>query len=444
MTAVLWMLACVADGQDSGRLASSLAIDPEILQVADTPMRRVRWSTGAPSSGEVRYGQSGLDSVVADDVFGTEHDVWVPGPGVGTEWQLQVGSEGDEQTWLSEVFSIEAVSGPVDLPVPEVTIPADAEMTGFELLPLSWPGGGYVAVLNRVGLPLWWHATSSTSTFRTRLNPTGPVISYIQGLPEEGPQTLISTTLDGIETQIGLPNGIHHDFLALPDGSFVTLRYIHRQVGDQVVKSDALQVIHPDGTTRELWDSWDAFEWPGGGLEDGFGALSWPHTNSLFYDEANGKILLSFYYLGSIGQIDVETGSLDWLLGGESSDWTIVGEPFSFQHGPILFDEGRGLTLLSNGDATQGASAVAMAYELDETAGTATQSWRFDDEGAHTHVLLGGCDPVSDGSYTVNWGTRGVMQRVSPEGEVRWSISSRLGSFFGFSQHMTDFVGASQ
>lgn len=444
MVEIVLLLACVAGEQETGSVGSKFLLEPEVSQVLDTPMRRVKWSTPEATVGEVRYGKTELDMVVIDDEVGTEHDVWVPGLGIGTDWELQVVAEVGGEPTYSEIFAVESVGGPANLPMPKPTVSATTELSGFSLVPVQWPGGGYVTVLNGSGTPIWWKDMVTSATFRARYHASGPTISYINGLPEEGPSELVSTTLDGIETRIPLVPGIHHDFLALPDGSFVTIRYVEHVLDGGVMKSDLMEHVQPDGSVRKVWDTFDAFEWPGGGLEDGFGRFSWPHANSMYYDAKNEKILVSLYYLGTIAQIDLATGQLDWMLGGEFSDWTIVGESFSFQHGPALFDEGRGLTLLDNGDALLGDAGVARAYLLDEGTRTATATWKFDNNGAYTHLLLGGVDPVPGGAYAVNWGTRGVLQRVSAEGDVELELSSNMGSFFGFTEHLAEFAGASR
>ena len=440
------LFACVDPvGDVAGTVAGQMILRPEVTQAAATPVHRVRWTTSEPSSGRVTYGVDALDRVVGDDVVATEHDVFVAGIAAGEPWYLQAVSQVGDDTLTSPVFSISETSAPPDLPIPTLTVPPGDEIGGFTLLPMDTPHASYVIILDRMGLPVWWRPAQAQATYRAQYEPQGPAVTWVETDPDSGEQTFVTSTLDGVETRVPAPLEAHHDFVKLPEGGFVTLVYVDHVIDGITVRTDSLQEVLPDGSVLELWNSFDTFDWNGDGTVGEDSRVAWPHANSLSYDAERRKLLVSFYFLDTVGQIDRDTGNLDWLLGGQLSDWTVAGAGFDSQHGPLSFDGGQGLTLLNNGPPDSGSTAaVAMRYALDHDAMVATPTWTFDHDAAYTGVLLGNVDWLADDTALVNWGTAGVLDRVNEAGEVRWSVAFRLGTFTMFSQHLSEFAGATR
>ncbi len=159
------------------------------------------------------------------------------------------------------------------------------------------------------------------------------------------------------------------------------------------------------------------------------------HINSLDR-QSGGDYVVSARHLDAVFRIDRDTGDVQWILSSEpdggflpnSNDarrLTIVGDPLRGprrQHDARLV--GNVLTLLDNRTGTADP-ARAVAYEIDETAGTATLLWQIDEPQGRSSAGLGSVRVGSDGSRLVNWG--GLLQPMFTEfdaaGESVLSIS---------------------
>lgn len=413
-----------------------------ISQVGDTPVHRVAWTTAEATTGEVRYGTEGLDLVVTDDVVGTEHEVVVAGIGAGLAWQAQAVSEGESGASSSEIFDVEPVYLPSHLSEPTVEGPASDELDGFELVPLPSGDVGSVVLLNRLGQIAWWVDASLSFHYRARFSAATQTVSWLEATTSPEGVEFVSATLDQVETRVAAPALSHHDFALTPEGGFLTLVLDERDFDGQIVYGEALVEVGADGVEREIWSTWDSLEWDGGGKVNTDGTIEWPHANSMHFDAEQGKVLVSLHSINTVVQIDRESGDLDWKFGGAWSDWDILGDPVIGQHGPMSFDGGNGLAVLCNGEISD--AAVARAYTLDPESMVATPLAEFDHDAKYTGVLLGNVSWAGDGTYVVDWGSAGVIDRVSVDDGLVWSAAFRMGLFVGFSEHVPDFAGVTR
>lgn len=447
---ILALLACTS--ADSARdtvgseTATPATIEVTVTQAADTPVHRVQWSTSSASTGEVRYGTDDLSNVIADDTVGADHDMWIAGIASGAEWSLQVVSEAEGAVATSEVIPIAAASAPPWVLAPTLTVPPADEVAGFQLCAKTGPQSGFVTLLNRDGAPVWWAETLPMASYRARYDSATATFSWIEAGTDGADASFVTSTFDGVQTRIPAPSTVHHDFAVLEGGGFVTLALEDREIDGVTVRGERVVEVSADGTNRTLWTSWDTLSWPGdAGKKNEDGTVEWPHANSLHYDSARQKVLVSLLYLDAVVQIDRPTAALDWSFGGEGSDWAIDGEGFAGQHGPMSFADGAGMALLDNGTPGQVEdAAVARVYDLEAEAKTATPRWSFDAGGSHTGVLLGNAEWLADDSVVVNWGSAGTISRVDATGTTRWEVAFGLGTYTGFSDHVADLAGATR
>lgn len=432
------LLACIDPDCAMGAGSSSYAIEVDVVQAGDTPVRHVRWTTKEASTGEVRFGVDGLDYVLTDDLVGTEHDVTVLGVGAGIPWRLQAVSETKDGVITSDIVEIAATPLPSDLTEPSVQTAGAGGAGGFELLPLPAGDRGTIILINDLGQIVWWVDCSLRINYRARYNAANQTVSWMESDAESGEVELVTATLDQTIVRTPGPSLSHHDFALTPDGSFISLVLDEHDVDGRIVYSDSLVETYADGTTRVIWNSWDDFPWTGGGKFNTDGTIEYPHANSLHLDIARGKLLVSLHSINTVVQIDHESGALDWKFGGEWSDWSVGGEQFSGQHGPMSFDGENGLALMSNGEDV--SPAVARIYTLDPETMVASPLLTFDHGGEYTGVLLGNVTWVGDGTFVANWGSAGVVERMQVDGGLVWSMALKLGSFAGFSEHVTDFA----
>ncbi len=373
-------------------------LEPTVEQDGDTPVRRVRWTTPAVSTGAVEFGVGGFTHQVASDEPAREHEVIVAGVGAGQEWQLRVVAKGASSSWESEVVDIPADHPPTDLPLPD-------------------------------GRAAWWSEPEATRGFRVRYSEANGEISWLASdSPEEGPVFRVSS-LTGEVQSIPAPTWAHHDFVHLADGRLVVLAHDSRTLEGIEVSGETIQVVSPDGSVRQAWSSWDRWAWDGTGKGGEGGKVEWPHANGLWVNEAGTTAWVSLFYPACIVEISLVDGRENHIIGGEFSTWTVEGSGFLAQHSPVVSEDGRTLWLMDNGIGGAGAASEARAYALDPGSRTARETLRFDDGGAHEAILLGDVIPLDGGASFVNWGTGGTVQTIDTTLTVDWQLDFSLGAF---------------
>ena len=126
------------------------------------------------------------------------------------------------------------------------------------------------------------------------------------------------------------------------------------------------------------------------------GDLDWSHSNGLFYDPSDDSYLISIRHQDAIAKIGLADGELKWILGdpaGWSAPWSgKLLQPASeiewqyHQHDPSLTSDGCVLCF-DNGNcravpyaprrAPHETYSRAVAFRIDEGAGTVTEAWSF-------------------------------------------------------------------
>jgi hypothetical protein len=138
------------------------------------------------------------------------------------------------------------------------------------------------------------------------------------------------------------------------------------------------------------------------------------HINSIgLVDDGSGDYVVSARHLDAVFRVDRGTGDVAWILGSlpvgapqksGAQRLTIVGDP---RNGPRRSHDARMtgdvLTLFDNRTDT-GQPARAVAYRIDETAGTATMLWQIETPTGVSAPGLGSNRVAADGSVLVSWG----------------------------------------
>ena len=238
----------------------------------------------------------------------------------------------------------------------------------------------------------------------------------------------------------------HHTFEELPDGTMaflaVDVRFTEtwgNVVGDRIVE------LAPDGTTRDVFSTWDWFEVK---ENDAFNAgfypqgHDWTHGDSLFYDEDRDTYLLSFRNIDTVAEVDRSTGTLLQHLGGEDSGYTFLppGSAFTYPHSVQRLTSGH-LLLTASGEIDGSMQTWASEYAVDESAGTLEEIWTYGRGEGFFAYALGGARRLDNGNTLVNWGTVGLLREVTPRGEVVWEMASEMGNYFGRTAILQDPSG---
>jgi hypothetical protein len=284
---------------------------------------------------------------------------------------------------------------------PEVTpvVTLENEVTpGFVILGVT---GGWASIYDYAG-ELVWAYKMPISGVMPRVDFTYDARSIIarDGNPsgQAGGQ-IRRVTLDGeTETAITLDRS-HHDFTATPDNGIVFFTG-HTDSCGKLVKMAA------DGTFSDLFVVADAFDSIAATGNDRC------HMNSLHYHEVDDSI--SFSVLNEDAYVKISSaGVLEWVLGGDESDFSGDGSSWERQHGHMMPDENH---LLFFNNRSNGETALAVEVELDRTAKTATKIFEY--EGGGSSQTLGDVQRLPSGNTLVTYCNDGLQHEVNADQEL--------------------------
>ena len=312
-------------------------------------------------------------------------------------------------------------------------------------------GSGYVTILDRNGVPVWYKRVVG-DLIDVQRRADGRLV-MVQSLgPRYGvdadrgylAMSLFGTVVDEL---LAVPDpslpGIampadHHEYISLPGGGRALLVYpvvaedlssVGGAVNDEIADG-VIQEIAADDSLIWSWRTRDHF-----GIDVSYPVRWGPfpdyagnevdvyHLNSLQQvTDGSGDYVVSARHMDNAFRVDRATGAVEWVLGQVPPDspagtlaaqLTIVGDPRGGPRRPHDARlDGDVLTLYDNRTDT-GEAARAVAYQLDLAAGTATMLWQIEDEAGRSSPGLGSNRVTHDGTVLVSWG--GGIQPVFGE-----------------------------
>lgn len=334
--------------------------------------------------------------------------------------------------WEGDVRACDGVVTTENLPAGLPTWRVSGEPSWEHLLGVAMGQHYALFVIDGLGRVRWHHlqdnlldvATSSDGS-RLHHNTVDP-----QRLDDIGAVVTLDWAGDTLE-QVPA-EGMHHSFTMLPEGGFAYLAIDVRDWTDpqtgltEPVVGDALWEVSADGSRRQVFTLWDHAEpVPHEHWDDRFYAQGrdWSHGNDLSYDDGSGRYLLSMANLDAVVEVSRETGDIErWI---SPDRWTISGEVFDYPHTPSWVGPDR-LLVFSFAEGAIGA----IEYAVDDDAQRLEAVWshtRSDD----LMSFLGSAQRLGGGSTLINYGASGLIEEVSPDGEVLWRLESAFGSWVG-------------
>lgn len=227
-------------------------------------------------------------------------------------------------------------------------------------------------------------------------------------------------------------NDTHHDMLELPSGNFLILC---AAVDGKSIEDAICEIDRETGEILRFWDLTNYF--PVGNRDEngdmisdinyGTGAHDYIHINSIDYREEDHSVIIGSRQQDALFQLNLETGSLDWILSDPADLWTPmsesklltpVGSDFEYLYGQhnvrwlpngdiLAFDNGawRGKTPETNLPPSEGYSR-AVRLSVDEVAGTVEQLWQFGKElGSDAlSTFISNVQYLGENHYLVNFG----------------------------------------
>lgn len=345
------------------------------------------------------------------------------------------------------------------------------------------PSGSYTVIFDERGAPVWYKRSPESlinlQPFRSgelsaSTQPVAPAQFF--GTPDDdlahwtfGLDGVVTRTLK-TDDQLMSPVD-HHEFIDGPDDGWTIISYPYRegvdttgmpsgpgpfgapggQLDDRVVDSE---IVELDGNGDRVW-SWNSKDhfspaettfpqrfgrYPGTPAE-----VDLIHINSV-QRLPDGDYVASARHLDAVFRVDRDSGEVLWILGSLQTDPSdpddvanlnadkrleIVADPWGGprrQHDARL--DGNILTVYDNRTGMAGQSARAVAYRIDEAAGTATMIREIRQPAGLLSGALGSARFAADGSVLVNWGQlQPMFTELDAADNTLLSITSRAGTF---------------
>lgn len=301
----------------------------------------------------------------------------------------------------------------------------------------------FVTKLDEVGVPLFYKG-GSTSMYDFKKHADG-THSYAQKRPSSNDgsyQILLDSEFRETAqlSTVGLVNTDVHDFLVLPNGNRVFIAEepaVHDLTSfglsaTQSVRDGMFQEVTPDQQVVFQWNSWDHFQYDESVYA--FETQDYAHLNSITLDH-DDNWLLSSRGFSQVLKIDRTTGAVIWRLGGISSDFTFVNDPydgFCGQHTAQRLDNGHILLFDNARDClpeifgSRPDRSRAVEYALDEGDMTAEVVWSYERDGA-VAASQGSVQRLSNGNTMIGWGSgpNVLATEVTAEGEVAYELTGK-------------------
>lgn len=404
-----------------------------------------RWQTSEPATCTVTWGARGFTAVV-DDEPSTDHEITLVGHKPGSENTLVVTAVTDQGSFESEeqVFTAGWLPSATPLVGVEVLDPARAE-GGFTLVPVYTHEAVWISVIDEDG-DVVWTVETGYGTHRVRLAPDGKGVLFNGVLSADASDEITgavsSVAWDGSERWRAENIYLHHDFTIVGEDRFAALLYEFYLVdegleSERTLLTDAIWEFDSAGDFRRVWGSFDTIDYtqvttttssPMG--EDG--PWDWSHGNYLTVDPESGLYLVVLRNLDAIAAVDVETGEHRWTLGNSWGEYQPAQPPaLIWPHSVELLGDQLWVFNQTYENMT-GACSHAVVFDLDADNGRATQSWYHENEECSHVNYLGSHHPLAGGNHMVVWSQDGLLDEVTPEGDLVFRLSTELGWEFAY------------
>jgi hypothetical protein len=331
----------------------------------------------------------------------------------------------------------------------------------------------FTVIFNQHGAPVWYKRIDRRVLNLTRrsdgrlLYVPSPGLAYGIDATNSYWVTSLSGTLieehrtvdDPADPGVSYPTD-HHDYVTLAGDRRAMLTY-------PLLEGQDLTALGPgygadewivDGVIQEIDDNDDILLWSWRASDHfGYDEVTYPvrfglysgldevdpfHLNSLgLVGDGSGDYVVSARHLDAVFRIDRDTGDVSWILANPAGDTSppdprrleIVDDPLDGPRRPHDARlNGDVLTLFDNRTDT-GEPARAVAYRIDEAAGTATLLWQIDEPGGRSSMGLGSARVAADGSVLVDWGA--LLQPMFEEFDADGTSLLRISQLDGGSSY---------
>ncbi len=391
------------------------------------------WTDGLDAAW-VEYGLDGnFDRSVSLDIDSeAPWETTLLGMKEGSDYEVRIAVEIDGEAYTGRSHTASTGMVPADFADLSLERTEDQSLEGY--LATSILGNASAAViLDEDGDYVWWYQPDGVeSVGRTFLSRDGTAI-YTMDLNshgrEDGSFTRIS--LDGSELETTALDWAHHEIFEHEDGSIAFLAKDPATIDGQEITGDSIQELNPDGSVTTIWSAWDTLDVLPFDPDDAKNG-EWPHANALDYLPEEDAYLVSFLFLDAIARIDRASGSIDWIMGGDASDFVLAGggtDIFERTHQMHRLDDS--LLVFVNG-SQQGGDSYVVEYAMDEQTLEVEPVWEYWSDPSLNCISLGDVSRLGSGNTLITYSYSGQIQEVTPEGEPVWVLSANAGGVIGY------------
>jgi len=336
---------------------------------------------------------------------------------------------------------------PQDFPGWKVHRHARPESQWYVLTPIGPHNGGYVAVFDARGVPMWWMHSSYYGPWDGKLLQNGNMMwsrqfnNFFGVNPREAweEHALDGRTLRILQTE-GSPTDMH-DLVMLPGGNYLLDTYRRRTDVDlsaygapkhAVAYDGEIQELTPEGKVVWAWSSkgrispsentwWDDIRSAQSKRPPDERSYDLVHINSMEPD--GGGIIVSFRFLDAVYRIDRNTKRITWKLGGTKRPESLTVKkdplgkrPLGGNHDARKYDDGT-LTVYDNGASGGPAKRRrprAVRYRIDTKKETATLLESVDEGAIPVSGWGGSARKLPGGNWVIWWGGSNLMTEKTP------------------------------
>jgi len=320
---------------------------------------------------------------------------------------------------VESTFSADGSTGalPRDLVIPTLSSADESRMRPEPYLLTSvnvgrdnFFGPCYTVILDRQGRVVWYRdVADSRLTLFPRVSRAGGYITwdattYYSG----GSPGVIRATLDLGQEEETLVEDMGLTYDELPDGTLLfdaTTDGYHYYL----TKQDG------DGTQTQIWDCYD---WMKAYNRDYWACA----PNTVLWNPDDDSVLWSMFQTSTVVLLDLDSGEMLWHMGRITGGLTFDPDDISLslQHYPNWTPDGT--LLVSTHVPGAPRTQTLREFSIDADSSTATQVWSYTNAEGYYAEYAGEGIRLSNGDTLEDFGTDGVLQEVTSDGEVVWEL----------------------
>ena len=406
--------------------AEAVAEQPSVLRVAWTQ------TIGATVSVEFAFDGRTLRSPVRSLGPGSHEELLLGVPyDTDLTWHLVLdGPRGPATT-----PDLHARTGQLPFEVPDHQIQeldearVDGTVTWFLVAIAQDPGFSelwWTTIMDREGRIVWARRSPrQRATFYPRIGVDGDRIlldldSYWGTFDGGDASQIQALTIDGAEVQRWDTPGLHHSFTQMPDH---TLLYGSYTGGPNRLDEDVM-ALAPDGTRTVLFDCGDWLD------REGFEGQC--GSNTVSYDPATDRVLVSWFTLDAVTELAWPTGTVTRLFGNLPGAFSFdpADAQFWYQHGVHRLPDGH-LLLSTHAEHPHTSELVVREYVVDDQQHALRQVAVLGRGEGVPGEQMGEAHRLSNGNTLHNFGTNAHLREYTPDGDVVWEVDWQNGLEIG-------------